>query len=65
MGKSKGPFGGSSHCSASAEAVWAVWTNPGAWSGGCHRDGQDRRSVRCGGEDHDAGQGLSAADIDR
>jgi len=34
MGKSKGPFGGSSHCSASAEAVWAVWTNPAAWSGG-------------------------------
>jgi hypothetical protein len=32
--KSKGPFGGSSHCSASAEAVWAVWTNPAAWPGG-------------------------------
>jgi len=34
MGNSEGPFGGSSNCSASAEAVWAVWTDPGAWSGG-------------------------------
>jgi hypothetical protein len=34
MGKSKGPFGGSSHCSANADAVWAVWTNPAAWPGG-------------------------------
>ena len=28
MGEAKDPFGGSSQCSASAEAVWAVWTNP-------------------------------------
>ena len=34
MGESKGPFGGSAHSSASAEEVWAVWTNPAEWSGG-------------------------------
>jgi Polyketide cyclase / dehydrase and lipid transport len=34
MGESKGPFGGSSHSSASAEEVWAVWTNPAEWPGG-------------------------------
>ena len=33
MGKAKGPFGGSSHSSASAEDVWAVWTNPAEWPG--------------------------------
>jgi hypothetical protein len=33
MGKAKGPFSGSSHCSASAEDVWAVWTNPADWAG--------------------------------
>jgi len=34
MGEAKVPFGGSSHCSASAEDVWAVWTNPVEWPGG-------------------------------
>ena len=33
MGEAKGPFGGSSHSSASAEDVWAVWTNAAAWPG--------------------------------
>jgi len=33
MGAAKGPFGGSSHSSASAEDVWAVWTNPAEWPG--------------------------------
>jgi hypothetical protein len=33
MGEPKGPFGGSSHSSASAEEVWAVWTNPAEWPG--------------------------------
>ena len=33
MGEGKGPFGGSSHSSASAEDVWAVWTNPAEWPG--------------------------------
>jgi hypothetical protein len=33
MGEAKGPFGGSSHSSASAEDVWAVWTNPAEWPG--------------------------------
>jgi hypothetical protein len=34
VGRAQGPFGGSSHSSASAEEVWAVWTNPAEWSGG-------------------------------
>ena len=33
MGEAKGPFGGSSHSSASVEDVWAVWTNPAEWPG--------------------------------
>jgi hypothetical protein len=33
MREAKGPFGGSSHSSASAEDVWAVWTNPAEWPG--------------------------------
>jgi hypothetical protein len=33
MGEGKGPFGGSSHSSASAEDVRAVWTNPAEWPG--------------------------------
>ena len=33
MGEGKGPFGGSSHSSASAEDVWAVWRNPAEWPG--------------------------------
>jgi hypothetical protein len=33
MAEANGPFGGSSHCSASAENVWAVWTNPAEWPG--------------------------------
>jgi hypothetical protein len=33
MDEAKGPFGGSSHSSASAEEVWAVWTNPAEWPG--------------------------------
>ena len=33
MGEVKGPFGGSSHSSASAEDIWAVWTNPAEWPG--------------------------------
>ena len=33
MGEAKGPFGGSSHSSASAEDVWAAWTNPAQWPG--------------------------------
>ncbi|HKP41714.1 SRPBCC family protein [Mycobacterium sp.] len=33
MGKAKGPFGGSSHCSASAEQVWTVCTKPAEWPG--------------------------------
>jgi hypothetical protein len=33
MGEAKGPFGGSTHCSANAEDVWAVWTNPAEWPG--------------------------------
>ena len=33
MGEAKGPFGGSSYSSASAEDVWAVWTNPAEWPG--------------------------------
>ena len=33
MGEVKGPFGGSSHTSASAEDIWAVWTNPAEWPG--------------------------------
>jgi len=31
--EAEGPFGGSSHSSASAEDVWAVWTNPAEWPG--------------------------------
>lgn len=34
MGEAKGPFGGSSHCSASVDDVWALWTNPAEWPGG-------------------------------
>ena len=34
MGEGRGPFGGSSQSSASAEEVWAIWTNPAAWPGG-------------------------------
>jgi hypothetical protein len=34
MSPAKGPFGGSSHTSASGEEVWAVWTNPAEWPGG-------------------------------
>lgn len=33
MGEAQGPFGGSSHSSASAEDVWAAWTNPAEWAG--------------------------------
>jgi hypothetical protein len=33
MGEANGSFGGSSHSSASAEDVWAVWTNPAEWPG--------------------------------
>jgi hypothetical protein len=33
MDEANGRFGGSSHCSASAEDVWAVWTNPADWPG--------------------------------
>ena len=33
MGEAKGPFGGSSHSSASGEDVWAGWTNPTEWPG--------------------------------
>lgn len=33
MGEARGPFGGSSQSSASAEDVWAVWTNPAEWPG--------------------------------
>ena len=33
MGEAKGPFGGSSQTSASAEDVWAVWTNAAEWPG--------------------------------
>ena len=33
MGKARGPFGGSSHSSASAQDVWAVWTNAAEWPG--------------------------------
>ena len=33
MGEAKGPFGGSSRSSASAEDVWAVWTNAAEWPG--------------------------------
>jgi hypothetical protein len=33
MGVAKGPFGGASHSPASAEDVWAVWTNPTEWPG--------------------------------
>jgi len=33
MGEAKGPFGGASRSSASAEDVWAVWTNPAGWPG--------------------------------
>jgi hypothetical protein len=33
MGDAKGPYGGSSPSSASAEDVWAVWTNPVEWPG--------------------------------
>jgi hypothetical protein len=33
MREARGPFGGSSHSSASAEDVWAVWTNPAEWPG--------------------------------
>ncbi|HTX97163.1 MAG TPA: hypothetical protein VME67_21375 [Mycobacterium sp.] len=33
MGEAKGPFGGSSHSSASVEDVWTVWTNPTKWPG--------------------------------
>ena len=33
VGEAEGPFGGSSHSSASAEDVWAVWTNPAEWPG--------------------------------
>ena len=31
--EAEGLFGGSSHSSASAEDVWAVWTNPAEWPG--------------------------------
>jgi len=31
--EAEGPFGGSSQSSASAEDVWAVWTNPAEWPG--------------------------------
>ena len=49
MGTVKGPFGGSSHSSASVEDVWAVWTNPAEWPGvSCQ--GQDRRPIRGGGK---------------
>ena len=33
MDEAKGPFGGSSDASASAEDVWAVCTNPAEWPG--------------------------------
>jgi len=33
MGEAKGPFGGSSHSTASVEDVWAVWANPAEWPG--------------------------------
>src|SRR5258705_10634989 len=33
MGEAKGPFGRASRSSASAEDVWAVWTNPAGWPG--------------------------------
>jgi uncharacterized protein YndB with AHSA1/START domain len=33
MSKPYGPFAGSSECSATAEDVWAVWTNPNEWPG--------------------------------
>jgi hypothetical protein len=33
MGEAKGPFGGSSHSSATAEDCWALWTNPARWAG--------------------------------
>jgi hypothetical protein len=33
MDEAKGLVGGSSHSSASAEDVWAVWTNPAEWPG--------------------------------
>jgi hypothetical protein len=33
MGEAAGPISGSSRSSASAEDVWAVWTNPAEWPG--------------------------------
>ncbi|MFL6091103.1 MAG: hypothetical protein ACJ71Z_13295 [Aeromicrobium sp.] len=30
----RGPFEGSSQSSASAEAIWAIWTDPAVWQGG-------------------------------
>ena len=33
MGEANDLFGGSSQSSASAEDVWAVWTNPAEWPG--------------------------------
>jgi hypothetical protein len=33
MGDLQGPFSGSARSSASAEDVWAVWTNPAEWAG--------------------------------
>jgi hypothetical protein len=33
MGEAKGPFGGSSQSSASADEVWTIWTNPTEWAG--------------------------------
>src|SRR6202171_6095678 len=33
MDEANGLFGGSSQSSASAEDVWAVWTNPAEWPG--------------------------------
>jgi hypothetical protein len=33
MGDAQGPFGGSARSSASAQDVWAVWTNPAQWPG--------------------------------
>jgi hypothetical protein len=34
MSRRQRSFEGSSRCSASPEAIWAVWTNPDIWPGG-------------------------------
>ena len=65
MAEAKGPFGGSSHSSASAEEVWAVWTNPAEWPGGVIAMAKIDGPFAVGAKITTRVKGYPPADVDR